>query len=319
MKRSAIALFVAAGVLIVPANAVARPLHASVLRLDRHHHKVRVVTANHTVRSFRYSGKVSRRVKAGMRIVAELRRGSLRHIKPAGHAHVLRFYGRVVSDGRKGLVLRLGDGKRLTLRGHRGGGQARARAAFAGNPISIQIEGLQPGQVVLVTITFDGSGGQSISIQITVSAPATGDGGGGGGDLVDDGDGGAIDDNNGDDYTVDGTVTAVDPGAGTMEIDSNDGHMTFTADPDVLDGVSAGDTVEVDYARDTSTGDLIADDVFPIDLGSGSGDSSGDGSGDNSGSGSGDTPGNGSGDTSGDGSGGGVGDESGDGVHHFGD
>jgi len=292
----------------MPASAGARSLHASVLKLDRQHHRVRVVTANHTVRSFRYSGKVNRRVKAGSRIVAELRRRSLRHIKPAGRAHVLRFYGRVVSDGRKGLVLRLGDGKRLTLGGRRGGGHARMRAAFTDQPISIQILGLQPGQVVLVTITFDGSGGQSITIQITVSGAGSGDGGG---DLVGDGDGGAIDDNNGDDYTVDGTVTAVDPGAGTMEIDSNDGHMTFTADPDVLDGVSVVDTVEVDYAKDTPTGDLIADDGLPVDLGSGSGDTSGDGSGDNSG--------DGSGDTSGDSSGGSVGDESGDGPHHFGD
>ena len=44
-----------------------------------------------------------------------------------------------------------------------------------------------------------------------------------------------------------------------------------------------GDNVEVDYAKDTSTGDLIADDVFPIDSGAGSGDNSGDNSGDGSG------------------------------------
>ena len=307
MRRSGIALFVAAGALALPASAAAKPLHASVLRLDRKHHTARVVTANHTVRSFRYSGKLGKRVRAGSRIVADLRGRTLRRVRPAGHVRVLKFYGRVVSDGRKGLVLRLGDGKRLRLGGGTHG-HAAVRPASANHPISISIEGLQPGQTVLVTISFDSSGGESITIQITVSA------GDGGGDPVDNGDGGQIDDNNGEDYVVDGTVTAVDPGAGTLEIDTADGHLVFTADPDVLDGLSVGDTVEVDYAKDTSTGELIADDVFPIDSGAGSGDNSGDGSGDtsgdgsgdNSGDGSGDQSGGGSGDTSGDGSGGGL-------------
>ena len=286
----------AAGALAVPASAGAKPLQASVLRLDRKHHTVRVVTANHAVRSFRYSGKLGKRVRAGSRITADARGRVLRRVKPRGRVRVLKFYGRVVSDGRKGLVLRLGDGKRLRLGGS-GRGHAAVRPASADHPISISIEGLQPGQTVLVTITFDSSGGEIITIQITVSA------GDGGGDPVGNGDGGQIDDNNGEDYVVDGTVTAVDPGAGTLAIDTADGHLVFTADPDVLDGLSVGDNVEVDYAKDTSTGDLIADDVFPIDSGAGSGDNSGDGSGDGSGG----TSGDGSGDTSGDGSGDGSG------------
>jgi hypothetical protein len=302
LRRSGIALFVAAGVLAVPASAAARPLQASVLRLDRKHHTVRVVTANHAVRSFHYSGKLGKRVKPGSRITADARGRTLRRVKPRGRVRVLKFYGRVVSDGRRGLVLRLGDGKRLTLGGGTPG-HAAVRAASADHPISISIQGLQPGQTVLVTIAFDSSGGETITIQITVS---TGDGSG---DPVDNGDGGQIDDNNGEDYTVDGTVTAVDPGAGTLEIDTADGHLVFTADPEDLDGLSVGDTVEIDYAKDTSTGDLIADDVFPIDPGAGSGDNSGDGSG----SGSGDNSGDGSGSGSGDNSGGGSGDSSGGG------
>jgi hypothetical protein len=300
LKRFAIALFVVLGVLAVPAVAGAKPLRASVLRVDRQHHRVRVVTPNHAVRSYRYAGKLGRKVKAGARIAADLRGGKLRHVRALGRTHVLRFYGRVVSDGRKGLVLRLGDGKRITLGGHRG----HARAASTSHPVSISIEGLQPGQTVLVTITFDASGGQSITIQITSSSTGSGDGSGG---VVDNGDGGTIDDNNGEDYTVDGTVTAVDPGAGTLEIDSAGGHLAFTADPSVLDGIAVGDTVEVDYAKDTSTGELIADDVFPVDSGTGSGDTgggsgdTGGGSGDTgSGSGSGDTPGAGSGQPHGD-------------------
>jgi hypothetical protein len=321
LKRFAIAAVVVLAVLAVPAVAGAKPFRASVLRLDRAHHKVRVVTPGHAVRSYRYAGKAGRKVKAGSRIAADLRGGKLRRVRAVGRTRVLRFYGRVVSDNRKGLVLRLGDGKRITL----GGSKGHARAAAAGHPISISIEGLQPGQTVLVTIAFDASGGQTITIQITSSADNGGGGSAGGGDIVDDGDGGTIDDNNGEDYTVDGTVTAVDAGAGTLEIDSADGHLTFSADPSVLDGVAVGDTVEVDYAKDTSTGDLIADDVFPVDTGSG--DSSGDGTGVTPGDGPGEHHGgDGSGDSSGgDGSGdssgsGGSGDSAGGGSseHHGG-
>jgi hypothetical protein len=307
LKRIAISFLVVLGVMAVPAVAGAKTFHASVLRVDRQHHKVRVVTPNHAVRSYRYAGKVGRKVKAGARIVADLRGGKLRHVRAVGRTRVLRFYGRVVSDGRKGLVLKLGDGKRITL-GSNGKGHARVHAASANHPISISIEGLQPGQTVLVTITFDSTGGQSITIQITSSSSGSGDGSG---NVVDNGDGGTIDDNNGDDYTVDGTVTAVDPSAGTLEIDSADGHLVFTADPSTLDGIAVGDNVEVDYAKDTSNGTLIADDVFPVDPSSGSGDGSGTGSGD-TGSGSGDTPGSGSGDTPGSGSGDTPGSGSGD-------
>lgn len=292
MKRSTVLSFaVVAAALAVPGTALAKPIHATVLNLDRHHHKTRLILPGHNVKSFHVAGRIGRKVKVGSHVSADARGKTLRHVRVDGRAKVLKFYGRVVSSGTHGLVLRLGDGKKIKLGGksHRFG---KAAADAGGSPsISITIDGLQPGQTVLVTVTLGSAGAESISIQIMASQASAGDGSSdNSGDLVDDGDDGTIDDNNGDDYTVDGTVTAVDPQSGTLEIDTFDGHLAFTADADVLDGISVGDAVEVDFAKDTSTGELLADDVFPVDSAGdgtdpGTSDQTGDGSGDQTGSG----------------------------------
>ncbi len=320
MKRSiALCVAAAAAFLAVPAVADAKPVHGTVLSLDRHHHKARLILAGHNVRKYRIQGGLGRKVRVGSVVSANLHGHTLRHVRSVGHSRVLKFYGRVVKSGRRGLVLRLGDGERLTLGGKKHG-HARAVSAASSSPIPITISGLQPGQTVLVTITIDVSAGtvQAVSIQILPSQGSSGDSSGdsnggssgdsngdgsGSGDVVDNGDGGTIDDNNGNDYTADGTVTAVDPQAGTLEVDTTDGgHLTFTADSDTLDGISVGDNVEVYYSKDTSTGELFADDVCQMDNSSGDNSSGDNSSGDNSSgdSSSGDTS---SGDTSGDSSG----------------
>jgi hypothetical protein len=258
-RHIALGLMAAATVLALPSAAEAKPVRGTVLSLDRRHHTARVILPGHDVRRFHCAGKLSRKIRAGSRISADLRGHELRRVRASGRARVLKFYGRVVRKGRRLPVLRLGDGARLAL------GDTGAA------PISISIQGLEPGQTVLVTITLGSSGVEGVSIQIERQDPG-GDGSGSGSDGGD----GSIDHNDGDDYVVDGTVTAVDPDAGTLEIDAFDGHLSFTADPDVLDGISAGDDVEVYFARDTSTDELIADDVYQLDSSGDWGDDSGD-------------------------------------------
>src|SRR5207244_3845539 len=145
LKRSTALIFlIAAAVLAAPAAAEAKTVKGTVLSLDRHHHKTRVILPGHNVRSFHYKGRLGRKVHVGSRISANLRGRTLRHVRSAGRSRVLKFYGRVVRNGRRGLVLRLGDGQRLTLGGKRRTHHRASVVKAAGSPVSISIQGLQP-------------------------------------------------------------------------------------------------------------------------------------------------------------------------------
>jgi hypothetical protein len=236
-------------VLAVPAAGSAKALRATVLSLDRMHHRLRVVTPKHAVRSFRYTAHA--RLRTGDAVSVQVRGGTARTVRRLGHARTVRFYGRVANAGPTGALLRLGDGRTYRIgraaRGH------RLHSAQAG---AVTVT-LQPGETVLVTLTL--GSGQSVTISIhAVEAPA-------GSDPVDNGDSAdTTDDNNGNDYTVDGTVSAVDPVNGTLSVTTSQGPMTFSADPDLLDAVAVGDAVTLYYSRDTQTGELTADDLTDL-------------------------------------------------------
>ena len=72
-----------------------------------------------------------------------------------------------------------------------------------------------------------------------------------------------VDDSGGDDLDVVGTVTQLRDDGLTVQVDGQ-GPMSFEADPDLLDGVSVSDQVDVTYYEDTD-GSLVADDVEPAD------------------------------------------------------
>src|SRR5207248_7300013 len=104
----------------------------------------------------------------------------------------------------------------------------------------INLDGLDPGQVVLITETVDAGGNVTITIKLMPNA-----------------------DPNGDDQDVTGTVTALGGDSVTIETDGGD-SMTFQADPMLLEDFSTGDQVDVSYYTDAD-GSLVADDVEPLD------------------------------------------------------
>jgi predicted RNA-binding protein (virulence factor B family) len=146
------------------------------------------------------------------------------------------------------VVLRLADGRRVKV----GAGKSRKRnRVSAAGSVTLNIQGLKVGQIVLITQTADAAGNVTITVKLTQAPDANG----------------------GEDQDAAGTVTAVAADGSTLTIQTGDGRsLTFQTDSDMVDGISVGDTVDVAYYQD-SDGSLVADDISPADN---SGDSSGD-------------------------------------------
>jgi len=322
MKRLLPSCAAAIALLAIPAAASAST--GAVLRVNRAHHKLEIVDSQHAVRG--YTAAVPRRalrkVRAGAKVSFQASGGRITSLHVAGRAHKLAFLAKVVSASNgKGLVLRLGDGSELRL-GKRQLGRHAHRGRAHRSSVQINVEGLNPGQVVLITETVDGAGNVTITIKLMPNADPNGDDqdvtgtitalgadsitiqtdGGQSmtfqsdpvlledysvGDQVDvsyytDADGSLVaddveplDDGSGaDDLDAIGTVTAIDASSVTVQVDGS-GAMTFSADADLLDGVSVGDVVDVTYFQDTD-GTLVADDIEPADDSGDSGDDSGD-------------------------------------------
>jgi hypothetical protein len=323
MKRLLPSCAAAIALLAIPAAAASAQTGA-VLRVNRAHHKLEIVDSKRTVRGYTAAvpRRALRRVRAGARVSFQASGGRITSLRALGRAHKLSFLAKVVSaTGGKGVVLRLGDGNELRL-----GKRQLARHTHHGrahrSSVQINLQGLDPGQVVLITETVDGSGNVTITIKLMPNADPNGDDqdvtgtitalgadsltietdGGQSmtfqadpvllddysvGDQVDvsyytDSDGGLVaddvepvdDSGSGDDLDAIGTVTALDDSSITVQVDGS-GPMTYSADADLLDGVSVGDAVDVTYFQDTD-GTLVADDVEPADDSGDSGDTSGD-------------------------------------------
>ena len=238
MKRLAPSCAVALALLLLPAAASAQS--GAVLRVDRAHHKLEIVDAHHAVR--RYTASVPRRaarkLRAGSKVSFQAVGGRITSLRVDGRARKIAFLGKVVSAGGKGLVLRLGDGSQLRL----GKRQLGHRGRVHRSSVQINLEGLDPGQVVLITEAVDGAGNVTITTKLMPNA-----------------------DVNGDDQDVTGTITAL--GADSIAVQTDDGDtMTFRADPVLLEDFSVGDQVDVSYYTD-SDGTLVADDVELLDDG----------------------------------------------------
>ncbi|HEY1593810.1 MAG TPA: DUF5666 domain-containing protein [Thermoleophilaceae bacterium] len=246
MKRLLPSCATAIALLLVPASAAAAaPQTGSVLRVDRAHHRIEIVDSQHAVHSYATPRKATRKLRAGVHVSFQSSGGRISSLRVKGRARKLAFYGTVVSTAGHGAVFRLGDGKELKLASsrqshHSGRGHHTRRAS-----VRINLQGLQPGQVVLITENADRTGNLTITIKLVPSST----------------------DPNGDDQDVTGTITAIGATSVTIETDDSSQTMTFQASSDVLDGFDVGDDVDVTYYA-AGDGTLVADDVEPVDDGS---------------------------------------------------
>ena len=221
--------------LLVPAAAQAKPQKGAVLRVDRGHHKVEIVNSAHLVRRYSVAGKLSSKLRSGALVSFKPNGKRANGLRVTGRTRKLAFYATVVSSAKKGAVLRLPDGRNWKI------GKKQLSKHAHGSSVSISLEGLDPGQVVLITMVTDDAGNVSITIKLVDGNDPTG----------------------GEDQDATGTVTAVTDS--TLTIDTGDEQLTFQADSDLLDGIQVDDQVDVTYYEDGGT--LVADDVELVDDG----------------------------------------------------
>jgi hypothetical protein len=173
-------LTVALATLAVPASALATSGTGTVLSVTRSDHVIEVVDAGHVVHAYRYRRLAN--IRDGSRIRFRVAGANITAVHTLGRARTIAFYGKVVRSGVHGLVLRLADGTNLTLGPRRlahthASAPRIARAAHirwaaaassvSATPVTINIEGLQPGETVLVTESVDAQGNPIITIELT--------------------------------------------------------------------------------------------------------------------------------------------------------
>lgn len=158
----------------------------------------------------------------------------------SGRVHKLSFLGRVVRSSGHGTVVRVGDGSTLNLGGGKSGKpRARRAAVAAAAGVTVNVQGLTPGEALLITISTDDQGNVAITIRVM---PATTDIGAA-------------------EQQVSGVVTD-DTGGGMFAIRATDGSGLRFEDPQQLfDAADASlcDTVDVSYHQDGQA--LVADAV----------------------------------------------------------
>ncbi|MBS1871134.1 MAG: copper-binding protein [Actinobacteria bacterium] len=231
-RRVLTALACAAGAcaLTAPAALAGAPTsgHGAVLSFAGH--TVRLVDKQHRVDDVH------------VRSTKGLRRGDVVRVRNGrahvtGHVGKVAFLGRVVRSSGKGAVVRLGDGSTFKVGGRKS--HAHGRTARSAASVTIDFQGFDPGQTLLITVATDGQG--NVAITIRVLPPAT-----------DIGDGelhaaGVVTDDEGDGYF------AIDDGSG--------GELGFEDPQRVFEGADAAwcDVVDVAYHR--SGRRLIADEL----------------------------------------------------------
>jgi hypothetical protein len=134
------------------------------------------------VHAFGYRGRLPR-LHAGSKISFRRAGKAISAVKASGQkSWSVAFLGRVVKSSKHGLVLRLADGKKVTFsakqvrhsrtksakRQKHAARSASVRAGAAN--VTINIQGLQPGVMVLITETVEGR-----NVTITISFPGKSD------------------------------------------------------------------------------------------------------------------------------------------------
>jgi hypothetical protein len=268
MKRLMLAAGLA-GFAVFPAGALASPSRSKVLSVDARHHTVQLVDASHVVHGFRYRGKLPR-LGLGDGVSYRQSGHTISHVKKTGRASgTTSFYAKVVRSGSKKLRLRLGDGNPFSLSAKQVSSKAVAHAAAASahaaavsphaaavSPASVtlQVQGLAPGQTVLISETVDARGRWTITITLPSSSGA------GGGNTSGSGSGQGSGDDSGNDQLAEGAITQVS--ASQLAVSTDAGTFSFSVDSseDLTDGFLIGDVVDVSY-YENADGSLVADDV----------------------------------------------------------
>jgi hypothetical protein len=167
-----------------------------------------------------------------------LHRGDVVSVRK-GRAHVsgrvrkFSFLGRVVRSSGHGAVVQLGDGSSFKV----GGGKPHGHRARSAANVTIDFQGLAPGQALLVTIATDAQGNVAITIRVLASPTDIGDG----------------------ERHASGVVTD-DEGEGVFAIQTADGSGLRFGDPQQLfEAADAAwcDVVDVSFHKNGSR--LIAD------------------------------------------------------------
>jgi hypothetical protein len=194
--------------------------------LSRSAHGIRIVDRGHRVSD---AHVVSTR---------GLRRGDVVTVRDGrarvgDHLRKVSFLARVARSSGRGAVLTLGDGSTFKVSAAKPHGR-RARSAG----VTIDFQGLAPGQALLVTIATDAQGNVVLTIKLLPGATQVGDG---------------------DELHATGVVTD-DEGEGSFGIAADDGSGLRFGDPQrLLEAADAGwcDVVEVAYHADGRR--LVAD------------------------------------------------------------
>ena len=128
---------------------------------------MRLVDSTHAVRAYRYRGRLPH-LSLGDRV--SFRRSghsqTISHVKKTGRAFgTISFYAKVVRSGSRQVQLRLGDGSPFQLSSSRCPTKTVAHAAAVSTaPVTIQVQGLAPGETVLISETVDARGHWTITL-----------------------------------------------------------------------------------------------------------------------------------------------------------
>jgi Domain of unknown function (DUF5666) len=241
---------------VFPAGALASPSHSKVLSVDARHHTVQLVDASHVVHAYRYRGRLPH-LGVGDGVSYRQSGHTVTHVKKTGRAFgTISFYAKVVRSGSKQVRLRLGDGDPFSLSAKQVSAKAVAHAA-AVSPASVtlRVQGLTPGQTVLISETVDARGHWTITITLPSASTTSG-----GGSTSGSGDGSGSGADSNDDQEAEGTITQVS--ASQLALSTDSGTLSFSADPteELTDGFLVGDVVDVSYYENPD-GSLTADDV----------------------------------------------------------
>jgi len=265
MNRLTVA--VAAAMLALPASAMAAPTRGVVLSVEAGHHTIQVVDGKHQAHAYRYRAGSIPRLHPGSRISFARHGKTIANVRVAP-GKTVSFYGRVVHSNGSGLILRLQDGKtvkfatkqvtavrkRVNAQWHRWRSLSSSTLHVNNVGATLNINGLAPGTIVLVTETIQG-GHPTITVTLPAGTPSSG---GSQSTSTQSGDNSS---DNGADTSGDavGTITQLSTTGLTINVG---GHtMTFSCNPDddLTDGFATGDLVDVTY--DSQGGSLVASDV----------------------------------------------------------
>lgn len=192
------------------------------------HHSLRLVDRAHRVADVRVGSTTG------------LRRGDLVTVRKgrarvSGRVRKVAFLGRVVRSSGRGAVVRLGDGSTFSV----GGGRRHGRRARSAASVTIDFQGLEPGQALLVTIATDEAGNVVLTIKLLPKPTDIGDG----------------------ELHAIGVVTD-DEGDGLFGIATEDGAGLRFRDPDrLLEAAGAAWCDVVDVAFHKERGKLVADEL----------------------------------------------------------